>query len=158
MYKLNFLRSKWTLLIPSYPMSYEYCLQLRPKKTSKHQLYSDKKVGSRFWACLIMRRNCPDRTLYIAINICNVLKIWVNKYKYSNEINNTEKDIDNKTTVNCWRAFELSNPREYFYNIWIIHLVLPSTPTLMVALVLQLLFLVMQQLDGEQCLPPNHFW
>ena len=48
------------------------------------------------------------------------------------------------------KRFELSNPREHFYNTGNIHLVLPSTPTLMVTLVLQL-----WQLDGDQSLPPN---
>ena len=62
-----------------------------------------------------------------------------------------KKYLYNNTTIYCRRAFELSNPRKYFYNIWNIYLVLPSTPTLMVALVLQL---QTQQLDGEQCLPP----
>ena len=53
------------------------------------------------------------------------------------------------------KGFELSNPREHFYRVGNIHLVLPSTPTLMVTLVLQLLLLVIQQLDGELCLPPG---
>ena len=59
-----------------------------------------------------------------------------------------------KSTCLPMKRFELSNPREHFYRIRNIHLVLPSTPTLMVTLVLQLLILVIQQLDGEQILPP----
>ena len=86
--------------------------------------------------------------------------IWVKRHEHSNKnfIHQLSKKLyktNSKITIYCRRVFELSNPREYFYNIWNIHLVLPSTPTLMVALVLQLLQL--QQLDGEQCLPPYHF-
>ena len=49
-----------------------------------------------------------------------------------------------KSTCLPMKRFELSNPREHFYDIRNIHLVLPSTPTLMVTLVLQL-----WQLDGD---------
>ena len=50
-----------------------------------------------------------------------------------------KKTIQLIVKLGLLKGFELSNTREYFYNIGNIHMELPSTPTLMVTLVLQLL-------------------
>ena len=68
--------------------------------------------------------------------------------------NKYEHKIFFPSTFGLSKGFELGNPREYFYNIGNIHVVLPSTPTLKVTLVLQLLQLRTSAAGWRTMSPP----